>query len=617
MADLPTIGTAWYNGYEFSSRADTLEFRGTPVYDSSGRTITHTVFTLTIQDYIANGESDAPTLLAIVRLTQPAAGLVYSGRGFSIVSINLGSSNDVLWGPKPRVVSLTPMGGPGKTVKIVWTVDWAIPTCGDGTTKPGSPMEWCYKLNFSQDRSGYTVRTYTGHLRVAQTRSDIKNRNLQVSADEWRERVTPPELSGFRRTYNWELSEDKCVLSWTITDEEMPPNAPPPGIVEAEASHDFTNEGGKLLQWTGTIAAKYEVAKNASVGKAVAAFFALMNDRIGNVRAKVRQVKVEKGAFVPIPDQNGIVIPWQFSASENQIYGRTVASFRCVYRVTAVDLAQILQHGGLWRPAPSGLDGLARRATKGKSSYDLWAASMKNTLGPRGNAQLVFTPGADDRIVDLCALSTPAPPGSRNLDPNSPIQTLLDLANIFMAGSMVKDAMATAFAPPDAKSSWLDYRVSTVIEPDGGTVVTKTLPTAPLAALNRSPSGTWNASTGGLPVSSTLIGTPFPPLPDAGNLGTQRRTSPSLYIRLVGSAIRVGFPVPVPELVTVGGASPTLLSRVDRGEGFAQAVIGNVLVPVYAARWNLAYAVNDVPKTAFPPPGNEVQGVRLATSLLG
>ena len=107
----------------------------------------------------------------------------------------------------------------------------------------------------------------------------------------------------------------------------------------------------------------------------------------------------------------------------------------------------------------------------------------------------------------------------------------------------------------------------------------------------------------------------FPPSTDVtgsgsrGSGGTafvQRRTIPVLYVHLVGYAKRVGYPVAIPELLTVNGSTAAPCNRSDRGEGFEQTVIGGDAFgnPQYVAKWNLRYLVANPGAGAMPVPPN-------------
>ena len=77
-------------------------------------------------------------------------------------------------------------------------------------------------------------------------------------------------------------------------------------------------------------------------------------------------------------------------------------------------------------------------------------------------------------------------------------------------------------------------------------------------------------------------------------VGVQRRTTGTIHVWLGGYALRVGFPIPVPELLTINGIAPTLDNRIGHGEHFTQAIVGNTgLSPIVRATWWLHYVIDD------------------------
>ena len=117
------------------------------------------------------------------------------------------------------------------------------------------------------------------YKRQPQTRSGVNERGLNDSADRYLEKIYPPLLPGFRRTPGtWKLSEDKCRGDFSITDEEMPPVAPPQKIIEVSAEHSY--QANDIARWTGTISATYDVDRGSGkAADAVAAFVGLVKDR--------------------------------------------------------------------------------------------------------------------------------------------------------------------------------------------------------------------------------------------------------------------------------------------------------------------------------------------------
>ena len=580
---LPALGKCNYNGVEFPSNVETTEFRGTPTYSSDGRTITHTVFSLTLRATFTDEEeigTDSQMINIIPRLTQPASKLVYDGRGFGNIVVNAGGTFDVAWGPKPRVLSLKPIGA-GLAVEMTWQVEWSVPTCNDAVYK-NFPMEFTYKITYDIDKSGYTVRHYSGKVVIPQTRQSPDNRIPYTSADAWREKVTPLTITGFERiSRNFELSEDRRTLTFSIVDRQLPPWAPPEGCIEAEASHTYTSDAGKIFNWTGTITGKYELARGVNVGVAVNAFFALLKDRIGIARGNIKGFDPGKKG-----DTKAVVLPAQFAMEETNLYGKMITSFRCVYRVLPASLSEILRAGGMWRPLP--------RAAS--APYDQWEASVGVGVAQgssRGHANLKFTPG-EDRIVDLCAVK-PNPNVSQNAPPPG-----------FIGGVPANDLYA-AFPPPTPEGSWLYYNSALTIESDNGVVTAKPLPDKKEIE-SKTAQDSWNALAGGasMPGTDSDGSVPYAPTPNAGDTGTQQRITPTLYLRLTGQAQRAMYPIPVPEIFEIFGVKPTLISRVDRGEGFTQGIVGDMLYPIYHATFNLLYVLGKVPVKggAINPPGN-------------
>lgn len=80
----------------------------------------------------------------------------------------------------------------------------------------------------------------SGLARIPQTRKTPDSRTVEFSSDEVRERILPDIPKDFRRTgRTFDVDESRNVLTFSVTDEELPPNIPPPGIVEVSASHDI------------------------------------------------------------------------------------------------------------------------------------------------------------------------------------------------------------------------------------------------------------------------------------------------------------------------------------------------------------------------------------------
>lgn len=577
QAPAPPGSLILYNGHTFSNAANTTEFRATPVYDQAGRTITHTVFSITIEDYITGRPAEKRTEDVLSRLLQPAAGFIYRGRGTGGVNINFGGKSDMVWGPKPQMVSVKPLGG-GNAVKITWQIQFATLNCGDAQTLPGGAMAYNFKVTWEVDKSGYTKRIYSGHLIIAATRDNQPDRRILHSADEYREEITPPLLEGYRRLPGtFTLDEAKTRLDFSIVDEQLPPNVPPPGVIDASITHDYSTPKVMGQTWSVNFEGEYELARGTHPSVAYKAFAALLKSRLEEVKR-----------IQPTP----AIIPINARVSEPNVYGRTIVRIGLGYTVVTAKLDQIIGNGGLWKPVPG-------------SNWRLWAASIHKHLSSRGISRLTFQTG-DDAIIDLCGAKEVELDGMKNQDRelrNGPMALPVELKRVFPA--------------PTPKASFLHYQQSFHVQDDHGNIVVNTLPTKPIKEKNKS-SGSWDAALRTLPIADDK--SLFPPAADVqyanggklvsddAEVSVQHRVSPVLYVYLIGHALRAGFPIPVPRLTDVNGVEPVLVTREGMGEGFTTWIVGNGagVTPIYGAKWCLRYVLPRVPTGEIPVPPNSL-----------
>jgi hypothetical protein len=266
----------------------------------------------------------------------------------------------------------------------------------------------------------------------------VDTRTLSDNADAYLERIYPPLIPGFRRTGGKTvLSEDKCRLGFDWTDEEMPPNGMPDGVIEVQASQTVSTPfavAGK--QWTTTISASYEMAREQSNGAAFALFLDLVNDRLKS-------------------DPALQVIPLALTLSEPEIHGRKGAAFSMTFTLIS-SLADIVRNSGLWRPVPN-------------TDWAKWAATIPSNK-PRGNAGLRV--GNDvDAIIDLCQ-----PAGDYALRAARPIDRVLRTEGRTLRAEL-----------PPREASYLRYESSIRTENLDEHYELKTLPNSPGSTLSTEP----------------------------------------------------------------------------------------------------------------------------------
>lgn len=554
MALVPSTGTISYNGYTFGVQTETQSIRGTPRMDKSGRTVAFMIWDITIRTII----NTTPPLttdgsLAAIRrqLTAQGGAFIYSNKGFGDLRVNVAGeqSKDVMWGPKCTGFSATPKGD-RFAWEVIWSIQIATPDCSNAVFE-GKIMEYSYSLQYSIDRSGYERRVHTGSFRIPQTRKNQGDRFLRDTADSYRADIYPAPIPGFRRTeQSYNLSDDKCEISFSIADEEMPPNIPPPNVIEVSASHKLNNSAPmKFAEWLGSISATYEMVKGASGAEALARFFELVEHR--------RQIITKTAGYK-------FFAILTFSAEEPEIYGKRTANFTVTFR--SVSNLQGYFTGGLWSGVPG-------------NNWAKWQASVSRWLySPYGNAGLQFNPN-QEVIIDLCSQQE---------------TRVLRGANFALQGPIGQLQTILGAGVPSPENSWMEYQNAIYIELMDGTILHQPLLTS---KINMPAQVSGDQQFKQIGYQPTVI-------PQAPTSIIQQRSASSYYVYMIGRAIRSTYEIPAPVLESVGGvpASPANIA----GCGFWQQTIGNNGLPIYAAQWKLRYLLPQGPKTTVSPPLNPI-----------
>jgi hypothetical protein len=483
------------------------------------------------------------------------------------ISIHSGQE-DIRYGPKPLSVSLRPLAGLGFEVTFKVQVD-VIVCPGSGIMGfPQGLLEFVYTFAFNIDQSGYTKRTYQGHVRVASYRSDPDSTTLSDSADRLREQIQPLPPRGFRTvSQDYNLSEDKATLRFSIVQEQMPPNYPPEGVILCEADHTVETTSINYRSWNGTLNASYEMALGRGRWEAYGLFMQLVKDRISAAYDAARQPSSEPK---PITDINSVFVPTYFSMREPEIYGRRCASFTLRYTLFT-NFATAIMASGLWRPVPG----------NDPSAWDRWQTSM-TVLGPRGAAGLTFQT-QDDAVVNFCQNQipqTPTDPGQ--LAPGGGPSAGLDQP--FSSSPQLPDISKDlgTDTPPPPEQSWLRYSCYLTYRTIDDVAPLKPLPQKPL--------------TYAVPQKPAVIeaGGDSVDYQNAPTTKMQVRAAPNMLVTCHGWAVRAGYDIPAPVLLSVGGAAAAPYNSHD--DYFTTAVVSNVGYPIILARWQKTFRLTDIPE---------------------
>jgi hypothetical protein len=515
------------------------------------------------------------------KLMTPAGKLTYTGRGMEDTVGPAGATRDIDYGPRPTDLDIKPHGA--LAVECTWRCRFSIPVCGDARFK--GVREWCYGVSWSMDRNRNTTVLTRGHVIIAGGRSNTGARKVTESADDFREAVTPPLRLGFRReSSDYQLSENRLRLDYTVVDAELGINAPGDGLLDAQASETAASEQffGK---YTRTIEATYTVAPGKSVKVAWDKFSATVRDRL---------------AVIKLSLPNAAVVPLHFQCGDPELYGQNQkVQMRLTFRVAPATMDEALGKMGIWRPVPNSTPA---------DWYDFISTSdLFHSFGPRGRAGLKFRVN-DDKVVDLCGGDGPSP-GTPDRPQQSPAGGFIGGLRGSLAG--LGALPKGVFPRPTPRVSWLHFECFSHVSVDTGTVVGSTLPEEPLAEL-RTPQTTWDVTKGVMPLAT------FGQIPRAAVANAQspsqrptstfihKRTAPTVHVWLRGRAVRYGFGIPQPQLLTVDNCEATLVGAGSAREGFWSGIVGEGEYPICGAGWNLHYVI----------PGMQLRGT-LPNPILG
>jgi hypothetical protein len=587
---LNALGVMAYAGVDFGPSAKTLGLNVRAIYDKAKRTIIAHEYTIRVEFTVKvdpAGTIDATLNALRFTLMKVGQPLIYRARGMGDISINTLDANgnlvkDIMFGPMPVSFSPTIIGLNAAT--IVWEVQTTIAPCADAQNSAGSfvnkLMEYNFSCQFSVDDHGYTTRTIRGFLAIPMDRM-AGTRTLAETADDYLERIEPDCPFNFRATgRTWEVDETKSRLNFTFTHTQMPDYAPPPGVVDVQADHSTENENPFVFsKWHGTISASYSFAPGADRSVAYQYFADLVLSRINQIKESIEQgsgtstIRTDGGnnsgsgtGGAGNPTDPGTsaknkpyVMPVRIRLSEPEIYGRKGAAFSLTYFVFT-NTANVFK-ASLWTPVPH-------------SDYDQWKDSLSGSVfAIRGQAGLTF-PSSSDTILDLCAGG------------GTPIRTVNNPQVTSLQG--IINSLSTA--APDQSNSWAMYENKLLHETSDGTAVIRTLPKNQVIPPSAQDPG-FNSTNGYIP--DNVI--------DAADVKVQSRVKAGYYVTLVGRAVRVGYTILPPKLITVGGVTAVAANR--RGHEFfwswAERGPGQVL---FFAKWRLRFFVPGTPTQAIGAP---------------
>jgi len=365
--------------------ADTLTYDGidlgigskrnveiTPVYDPTNRQVTHHRLSISVDSIVAVDIADSIENIKR-RLSKPGLELVIEECGFG-ETLTIGGSTsalpDLQGGPHPRVIRFEPMAASTENtaVAVAWQCECNVFFANNAELELGEILSFTYGARYSIDDRGWTTRTISGRLTVPMKRDDYNANQIAHNADDYRERIKIKKPEGFTRRQEFELSEDKATLSFSMIDDQIRTRQPyPPGVVEINCTHRASRSRSQLATTRNQISFRCEVAANQPTAYAWFVFQSIVGKRLNHTRAQgvkilIEEIEVEESIFGT-----------EFSAS-------------VAYRGLN-DLGSWLYNAGIFQPVTL--------------TWDPWERSVHEIEEPRGIANLKALPNEQDRLTNL------------------------------------------------------------------------------------------------------------------------------------------------------------------------------------------------------------------------
>lgn len=598
-----------YNGFEFPPFA---KCRATlvPEYNKAGTSIKWITVALTVEFIITPWETISaghPTIddemdTIRTRLMQPCQTLTCRLQGLGDIRINHTSNvgtKDVNNGPKPQVFEWAPIGG-GLAAEGQWLcVAWISPCyTSDSSVALQGITEFGYELKWNVNKEGFLTRVVTVEAELAQTRTATNNgkANSQIQLasnnaliDRLVEQVdtTFPRPLGFHRETEKVLGKNKRTFKYVVTDTEIPSDQIlPKGAIdldfEESLSSSFENKGFSIWDWefTGKVIVA-NAGKNGSILKnknvAFLAIIEIIRDRLAKATGKTfyhsdNSAGISGSTPATIYQKKVSVLPNRIKFT-NSIYKNELSVDLSFSLFCSSDL--LFQASGMFDAVR--IPGM---------TWVEWAKYLKDNGVSTSAANMV--PGYET-VVDLCHPLT-------TIGPKPSIEEKKDT-------TLTLPPINTVFGPrmPGAESTWIDYRNTFVYMTKNFTVMSAPLSSDAKERQESAPSGD--------PASSTKDVGEVPPVTSNSNPpALQTSAEPISYVTMIGKAIRVGYPIEPPRLISVGGSKAILTGddivlRDTLPSGWTDIVIQATdktpaqrgTVNIYMLRWRRTYALQTPP----------------------
>jgi hypothetical protein len=509
----------------------------TPVYTTDGRQVKHHRISIQVEALVATYVDETIEDIK-AKLTRQGGQLFIENCGFGqVIDINggFGTMTDIEGGPFPKLLRFEPMAASldSTPVYVVWQCEANVFLPSTTEAELGNVLEFQYAANYTIDDKGWSTRHVSGRIKVR--RELVGNDQIGHNADEYRNKIKVVKPEGFARHQTYDLSEDKSTLAFSITDTQIRTRQPyPPGVVEIQCTHRASRSRSQLSTTRNHISFHCEVAANQPTVYAWFVFQQIVGKRLQHTRSQ------------------GIAILIDEIEAEEEIFG-TGFSASVSYH-TLQDAGQ-----GVMASAWLFNSGMFQAV---QLSWDAWEKSVHEIEEARGIANLIPDPIAQDRLV------------------NAENQGLPEVEDVFHPHFDWTTPLGNPLCNelPTPELSWKHFEAHFDLKQ---------------SALEQDQ---W------IPLGPEVLEDGVLSLNELNGVGRNEtrkeikallaKNNGGLAATLIfrGSAVRVGWEIPLPKLV-IPGVKVSLIEK-----RFMPKYFGIYYCqPVYGAKWEMKYQLGDLP----------------------
>lgn len=525
-------GILEYNGYAFSDQSH-IEVDSEFVYDDAERTVIYHRYRITVDAIVVpdagDGDVGATMLRIRQKLSKAGAMLKFSNKGF-------GQSLEVNRGVV-RDVKFGPKPrvlhwnpiGHTNAAEIRWECETCIPVC-EGTGY-GPRFRGLASFNYAIDYAINAKGFTTRTITGSLTVAMTRvGRTIPDTADRYRGMVLTTKPDNFmREQQDWKISADKTRADFTIVDREVESRNAYPSGVVAIRGN---HSAGWSRRNRAYLPNSIDVEIELAHNQPTSRAWEIF---LSIVSQRLRANRYErKSIFL-----EGLRV-------NEDLFGTTLR-FEVSYRILA-EVGELFNVSGMFHP----LD----------FQWDYWARSIADVTGSRGISGMKHSP-TEDRITDLCDNASPSTGQPFSLARTPPLS---------LPGKLCNER-------PHPRYSWLRFEATLTEQTRWRTVYQTTL--------------------GGVDVERKSFNPSDPdPALNKVELDSDVETiiseaPPSMRWRWSGVAERAGYPVAIPDKLTIGDVT---LERAGDRNVIYRHLGTHFCIPLFGAAWDIEYQVTKRPK---------------------